>query len=88
MRIFVRKKNGRLQPFNLLKVMRTIEAAGAGVKLLQEISWDVVREILSDIRQGVKTFVIPSGMIRKLVVRGLSRKSPSLAKKYARYEND
>ncbi len=86
MRIMVKKRTGRLQAFSLVKIMRTLEAAGAGARLVQEVAWDVVKEILSDIRRGMETAVIPSERIKKMVVGGLSKKSPRLAQKYEKYK--
>ncbi len=86
MKIVVKKRTGKLQPFTLAKIMRSVQAAGAGAKLVQEVTSDVAGEILGDIRRGAETLVVPSQRIRKLVVRSLSRKNRRLATKYETFK--
>jgi len=86
MKLLVKKRTGELQPFNLVKIMRTLKAAGAGAALVQEVAWDAMSEILSDVGRGAGAAVISSQEIKKIVVKNLSKEKPPLAKKYAEYE--
>jgi len=88
MKVMVEKKGGRLQAFALSKIMRTIAAAGAGAKLMQEVTSDVVKEILSDVERGSETLVIPSQKIRKVIARTLSKKNRRIASSYENFGKD
>jgi len=85
MKVIVKKKGGQLQAFALSKIMRTLGAAGAGAKLMQEVTSDVVKEILSDVERGAETIVIPTQKIRKVVMRALSRKNKRVASSYENF---
>jgi len=88
MKVMVEKKGGRLQAFALSKIMYTIGAAGAGAKLMQEVTSDVVKEILSDVERGSETLVIPSQKIRKVIARTLSKKNRRIASSYENFGKD